>query len=225
MPLAHSLKSLPFFSGLDERSLKKILSIGTELNFKRGETIFEENAQLAGLYILKKGRVKIYKLSPEGKEQTLHMVEEGETFAGAPIFLRQARYPAFAQAAEPSSVLLIPKCLLHALIKENPDVALKILESFSIYLDALVSLVDDLSLKDVSRRLAKFLLELAKDKGRPSDGSIEITAKLTKQDIASQLGTVREVISRTLSQFQAKRLIKVSGKSIIITNKAKLASL
>lgn len=224
-PVLHSLKSLPFFSGLEEKVLKKIMSIGRELNFEKGAIIFMENVPLEGLHILKKGLVKIYKLSKEGREQILHIVNEGETFAGAPIFLHQAKYPAFAQALEPSSIVLISRDLLFGLIRKNPDISLKVLESFSNYLNALVSLVDDLSLKDVSRRLARFLLDLAKTKGKPTRRGIVIDTKLTKQDIASQLGTVREVISRTLSRFQAKGLINLQGKFIIITNEAKLASL
>ena len=180
---------------------------------------------MEGFYILKAGLVKIYKLSPEGKEQILHLVNEGETFAGAPIFLKQPHYPAFAQTLEESKAILIPKQALFRLIETNPNIALKILESFSTYLNNLVELVESLSLKDVSRRLAAFLLDLAKKKGQSHPQGILIPLKLTKQEIASRLGTVREVVSRTLSQFQAKGLIKLSGKSIIILKEAKLRSL
>lgn len=205
--------------------IKRIMSLAARMDFKKGATIFMEGAPLKGLYILEKGLVKIYKLSSEGREQVLHIVREGETFAGAPIFLRKATCPAFAQAIESSTVILIPKDSLLGLIKKNPDIAIKILESFSGYLNDLVSLVDDLSLKDVSHRLARFLLELAKSKGVSAKKGVLIETGFTKQDIAAQVGTVREVISRTLSQFQAKGLIKVEGKAITILNRAGLESL
>jgi CRP/FNR family transcriptional regulator len=165
---------------------------------------------------LQSGLVKIYKLSEDGKEQVLHMVREGETFAGAPIFLHQAKYPASAAAMKPSEVILIPKESLYKTIRENPNIALKILESFAGYLDKLVSLVDDLSLKAVSKRLAMFLFSLAKAKGRKTSDGIVIEKTPTKQDIAARLGTVREVVSRNLSYFQKEGLIKIDNKTIII---------
>jgi CRP/FNR family transcriptional regulator len=212
-----SLKSLPFFSGLSHDDLALILKTGTEINFNAQETIFLENTFLKGLYILEKGRVKIYKLSSDGKEQILHYVNDGETFAGAPIFLKEAKYPASAEAVIKSKLLLITKDSLLKLIKENSNFAMKILESFSNYLIKLVSLVDDLSLKDVSKRLAKYLVDLADNNG--------VISTPTKHNIASELGTVREVISRTLSQFQKNKLIQINGKKIIILNHQKLKEL
>lgn len=212
--LSRSLKDLPFFAGLGDRELDEIASIGIDKKYEKGETIFCEAEPVRGLFILKEGLVKIYKLSPEGKEQILHFVYPGETFAGAPIFLKKAHYPASAECEEDSTVIMIPRENLFGLIKTNSAFALKILESFSMYLNDLVSLVEDLSLKDVAKRLAKFLLE-----------TNLIDTNLTKTEIASRLGTVREVISRTLSMFQSKGLIKLRGKTILITDKSRLSKL
>lgn len=219
-----ALKDLPFFSGLGDRELSQIASIGIDKEYEKGDTIFCEAESLRGLFILKEGLVKIYKLSPEGKEQILHFVYPGETFAGAPIFLKKAHYPASAECEENSTVVMIPREDLFGLIKTNSAFALKVLESFSMYLNDLVSLVEDLSLRDVAKRLAKFLLELAQ-KGKATNEGLLIETNLTKTEIASRLGTVREVVSRTLSMFQAKGLIKLKGKTILIVDKSRLSKL
>jgi CRP/FNR family transcriptional regulator len=220
--LASSLRNLPFFSGLEDGDLRDVFSLGKEKTFSKGDIVFSEGDPAAAIYIVKEGRVKVYKLSPEGKEQILHFVGSGETFGGAPIFRSKGGYPAFAECMSDCRLIAIPRESLRKLISENPQIALKILESFSNYLNVLVSLVEDLSLRDVPRRLARFLLGLAIERGKPVSQGILIDTKLTKEEIASRLGTVREVVSRTLSQFQAKGLIKTDGKSIIILSREKL---
>jgi len=215
--MQESLKKLPFFFGLENKDLKLILSAGKELKVEKGEIVFSEGDLCNGIYIVKKGEIKLYKLSEKGKEHILHFVSDGDIFGGAPVFLENGRYPAFAEATKDSTVIFISKSLLLKIVAENPNITFKVLHSFSKYLDLLVEKVGQLSLMDVSKRLVQFLLKMADEKGTDI-----IELKLSQQDIASKLGTVREVISRALRQLQKKNLIKIQGKKISIVSKRKL---
>ena len=214
--MEESLKALPFFSGLENKDLKAILYVGKELKIDKGEIVFSEGELCRGIYIVKKGELKLYKLSEEGKEYILHFVNDGEIFGGAPIFLEDGKYPAYAEAKKDSIVIFISKSGLLRILAENSNITFKVLHTFSKYLDLLVEKIGQLSLMDVSKRLAQFLLKLANEN---KTNIIEL--KLSQQDIASKLGTVREVISRALKQLQKKNLIKIQGKKISILFKEK----
>lgn len=220
-----NLKFLPFFSGLDKRHLNKILSFCREKNFKKGQLIFAEGEPCEGLYVVLEGEVRIYKLSPEGRELILHVAREGEPFGGVPIFLDNPKNPAFAECKNDAKVLFIPRQSLTDLISKDSKFALKILSSFADYLNSLVALIEDLSLKDVNRRLAKHILELADKRGVRTDKGTSIELEISKEELSHRLGTVREVLSRAFSQLRAKRLIRVEGKTIFIVNKEKLSKI
>lgn len=220
-----NLKTLPFFSGLNKAHLNKILSISREENFKKGHIIFAEGEPCKGMYIVLKGEVKIYKISPEGRELILRMVAEGEPFGGVPIFLENPKNPAFAECEKNTKVLLVPRHDLLGLISKNSEFALKVLSSFAAYLNSLVNLIEDLSLKDVHKRLAKYLLELAEKKGVETKRGTMVELGISKEKLSHRLGTVREVISRAFSQLQSKRIIRMEGKTVLILDREKLAKL
>lgn len=220
-----SLKALPFFSGLDKKHINKILSICKEESFKKGNIIFAEGEPCKGMYVVLKGEIKIYKISPEGRELVLHMVAEGEPFGGVPIFLENPKNPAFAECEKNTKVLLIPRQSLLDLISKDSEFALKVLSSFAGYLNSLVNLIEDLSLKDVNKRLAKYILGLVKKKSIETKKGIQVELEASKEKLSHRLGTVREVISRAFSQLQSKRIIRIEGKTVLILDREKLAKL
>ena len=208
--LTDKLKQIPFFSGMSEPDLEKIRKIVYEKTFSGNTTIFSENEEAEGFYFVESGRVKIFKLSPEGKEHVLHICESGEMFAEAAMFAGKV-YPAYAEALEKSHLLFIPKKGFLYLITKYPDISIKMLGTLSIKLRRFASMIEDLSLKEVSARLAKYIL----------DQSVRLKSKsfkldLKKTDLALKLGTVSETLSRTLRKLKEKEIIQIDKNHIQI---------
>jgi CRP/FNR family transcriptional regulator len=208
------LKSVPLFSGLNSMDLERVSRLVIRRKVKKGQVIISENQALDGFYIVLSGQVKVYKLSPDGKEQIIHIIYPGESFAEAAAFT-DGRSPANAQAMVESEVFFIFKNDIVRLVKDNPQLSLNMLASMSRYLRHMVSVIDELSLKEVPARLAKYLLDLS-----VTGKTKEIKLPTTKQELASRLGTVSEVLSRAFSKLKSKRIIKAEGgNKITIINK------
>ena len=209
-----ALKSLPYFHVLDDDELAALARRMIERAFQRGETIFLEDEPCQGLYILRTGAVRIYKLSPEGREQILRAMHAGESFNEVAVFDGGAN-PANVAALEPTSVWILPGAAVIDLIRRRPDVAMAIIQNLGARLRHLVGLVEDLSLRQVSARVAKLLLAIASGE-EPT---------MTQAEMAARLGTVREIVSRSLKQLEARGLIRVERKRVAILNRAELERL
>lgn len=210
------LKSVPLFSGLNGMDLERVSRLVIRRKFNKNEAIISENQPLDGFYIVLEGKVKVYKLSHGGKEQIIHIIYPGESFAEAAAFTN-GRSPASAQAMVDSEVFFIFKNDIIRLVKENPQLSLNMLASMARYLRHMVSIIDELSLKEVPARLAKYLLDLSA-LGRNK----EIKLPTSKQELASRLGTVSEVLSRSFSKLKSKKVVGIKGNKITILNKTKL---
>jgi CRP/FNR family transcriptional regulator len=192
----------------------------TEQGFRKGEIIFSEGEEADGFYVTVKGRVKVYKLSAEGKEQILHIFGPGEPFGEVPVFTGQ-RFPAHAEAMEESRIFFFPKESFVDLVRRNPSLALNMLGVLSKRLRRFTALIDDLSLKEVPGRLAAYLLYLTTKKGESS----EIELSITKAQLASLLGTIPETLSRILGKMTAQGLIETDGRVIRILDRESLREL
>jgi CRP/FNR family transcriptional regulator len=153
------------------------------------------------------GRVKIFKLSPEGKEQILHLFGPGEPFGEAPVFAGQ-HFPAYAEAIEESRVLFFPRDSFVDMIKNNPSLALNMLAVISRRLRKFTMLVEELSLKEVPGRLATYLLLYL---GKRGDEDDELVLDISKSQLASLLGTIPETLSRILAKMIRAGLIHSDG--------------
>ncbi len=213
-----ALKRCPLFSGLDDGDLSELESISASKTYPKGTLIFSDDEEAKGFFVVLSGRVKVYKLSPEGKEQILHIIAPGETFAEAALFAGST-YPAFAESLAQTRVLYFSKESFLNFIRENPQISLNMIASLSQWLRKFVSLVEELSLKDVSARLSKYLLDLSSHSGRCSESGIEFELDINKGQLASQLGTISETLSRALRKLRDRRIIKVEGKKITILQK------
>ncbi|MFB0507318.1 MAG: Crp/Fnr family transcriptional regulator [Thermodesulfobacteriota bacterium] len=211
-------KKSPLFSGLDEREITELEAISTSKRYPKGALIFSEDEEAKGFCVVISGKVKIYKLSPEGKEQILHIISPGETFAEAALF-GDSTYPAFAESLVETRVLYFPKESFVNLIRKNPQISLNMIASLSHWLRKFVTLVEELSLKDVSARLSKYLIDLSTQSGRSSDRGIEFELDINKGQLASQLGTISETLSRALRKLRDRKIIEVEGKKITILQK------
>ena len=184
-------------------------------HFGRGETLFSEGDQCHGLFVVATGRIRIFKLSPSGREQVLAVEGPGSSFAELPVF-DGGSYPASASAVEDTEVLFISRRDFQNYCREHPEVALKVLAVVGSRLRRLVGIIEDLSFTTVRQRLISLLLRLAEGSGIATEQGVRVELTTTHQDLAAELGTVRELVSRNLSRLQAEGLLEVDGRTIIV---------
>jgi CRP/FNR family transcriptional regulator, dissimilatory nitrate respiration regulator len=209
--ITKQISSIPLFDGLPPEQVEDLALIVTEQVFRKGETIFSEGEEGTGFYVGVSGRIKVYKLSPEGKEQILHLFGPGEPFGEVPVFAGQ-RFPANAIAMEESRILFFPRTAFVGLIKRTPELALNMLAVLSLRLRRFARLIEDLSLKEVPGRLAAYLLYLQEmEKGRK-----DLELDVSKGQLASMLGTIPETLSRILGKMNKGGLIESEGPRIRI---------
>jgi CRP-like cAMP-binding protein len=214
------IAAIPLFSGLAEEQVQELAAIVLEQTFGRGQTIFMEGDEGSGFYVVKTGKVKIFKLSPDGKEQILHIFGPGEPFAEVPVFAGQ-RFPANAEALEDSRLFFFPRAGFLDLIRRHPSLALNMLAVLSRRLRQLAGLVEDLSLKEVPARLAAYILyQSERQQGVP-----EFELDIAKGQLASLLGTIPETLSRILAKMVKEGFIESTGPRIKILGKAGLQEL
>lgn len=211
------LRRCPLFAGLKERDLQKIKTIALPRQLRKREILFSDGEEARGFYVILSGKVKLYKISPEGKEQILHVVSAPDAFAEAALFL-EGSYPAFAEALNDSQLLFFPKRHFIQLIEKNPQLSINIIVSLSQYLKRFASLIEELSLKEVSSRIAKYLLDLSLKSSKEGKSPREIELDLSKTQLASKLGTISETLSRTLAKMKARGIIEVKQNRIRILN-------
>lgn len=213
--LADFLRSVPYFTGLSAEEIDQIGDQVLERSFAKGKVLFLEGGPCQGLYLVKSGRIRVFKSSPEGREQVLLIAGAGDSFNDVPVF-DGGPNPASASALEPSTVYLIPKETLLSLIADRPA-ALAIINLLAARLRHLTLVVEDLSFRSVLSRLAKTLLDLAVVERGPSP-----IPRLTQDEMAARVGSVRDVIGRALKALEKTGAIKINGQRILVTDSEKL---
>ena len=206
MKLTDQIAAIPLFQGFSRGEYEDLAMIVVDQVIRKGQTIFEEGDEGEGFYVVVSGRVKVFKLSPDGKEQILHIFGAGEPFGEAAVFAGE-KFPANAEALEESRVFFFPRLAFVELIGKNPSLALNMLAVLSRRLRKLASLVEDLSLKEVPGRLAAYLLYLSEVK----KGGVEVQLDVSKNQLASLLGTIPETLSRILAKLSREGFIKSNG--------------
>ncbi len=205
------ISNTPLFEGLPQSQLEKIEKIAVQKDLKKGALIFSEGDEGNGFYIVAQGRVKIYKVSLEGKEQILHFFGRGEPFGEVPVFTGSV-FPANAQTIEKCSLIFFPRDAFIQFISENIPVVLNMLGVLSMRLRQFTVQIENLSLKEVPGRLAGYLLLLSEE--QQSEDIIQLN--ISKGQLASLLGTIPETLSRIFSKMNDSGLIEVEGRSIKI---------
>lgn len=221
--IADTLRRVPIFSGLNDAQLEFLVTRTVERKVGSDELLFSEGDPCEGLYVVQTGNVRIFKSAASGREQVLAIEGSGSSIAELPVF-DGGNYPASAQAIRESTVLFVSKQAFQSLCLQHPEVALKVLKVVGARLRRLVRIIEELSFTTVRHRLIALLLRLAKTEGKRSALGIAFTLNANNQEIAAQLGTVRELVSRNLSRLQSEGLITMDGRSISIPKPDKLAS-
>ncbi len=218
------LRRCPLFAGLNDENLKRIRAIALLRQVKKREILFSDGEETKGFYAILSGKVKLYKVSPEGKEQILHVVSAPDAFAEAALFL-EGTYPAFAEALSDSQLLFFPKRDFIQLIERNPQLSINMIVTLSHYLKRFALLIEELSLKEVSSRIAKYLMDLSLKLMKEGKNPKEVELDLSKTQLALRLGTISETLSRTLAKMKVKGMIDVKGNKVLILNREALEEL
>jgi len=205
------MRSISLFQGLSSSACTALGGIARQRAFRKGEAIFEEGESGHGFFVVTEGRVKIYKLSADGKEQILHIFGAGEPFGEVPVFTGR-HFPAHAMALEAAATLYFPRDDFITLISSYPAVALNMMAVLSRRLHTFTDLIENLSLKEVPGRLAAFLLYQSEH-----DAELDtIRLDISKAQLASILGTIPETLSRIMARMVQAGLIQLQGKREIV---------
>lgn len=210
---------IPLFKGLRREQLDEVVNSMADQTFDRGQTVLSEGDAAEGFFVLVHGKVKIFKLSTEGKEQILHFVGPGESFGEVPMF-SGGRFPANAETIERSRIFFFPRSAFLDLIGTDPTLAMNMLAELSKRLRQMTRLVEELSLKEVPGRLAAYILYLSIE-----NESNEVGLDITKGQLASLLGTIPETLSRILGKMSAQEVISVHGRKLKILDRTSLEDL
>jgi len=204
--------------------LKSLAARTNRKLFSAGELLFSEGEPCNGLHIIAQGKVRIFKTSMSGREQVLAVNVPGESVAELPVFDGGA-FPASAVAIEDAEIAFISRRDFQAYCMEHPEVALKVLQVVGGRLRRLVGIIEELSFTTIRQRLIAALLKLAQEEGKKSELGIEFQLPATHQELAHQLGTVRELVSRNLMRLQAEGLVDVNARRITVKDMAGLRAL
>jgi len=224
MDLVSVLEKAALLSSLTQAELKQLAMRTVYKSYAAGELLFSEGDPCHGLQILARGRVRIFKASAGGREQVLAINQPGESVAELPVF-DGGVYPASASAIEEVAVAFISRRNFQDYCMEHPGVALKVLAVVGGRLRRLVGIIEELSFTTIRQRLIAALLRLAESDGKQTERGIEFLLPASHQELANQLGTVRELISRNLTRLQAEGLLEVDARQIVVKDKSGLSAL
>ena len=215
LTLGQTLAKVPIFSGLTENELAFLAQRAVPRRYSAGEIVFGEGEPCLGMYVVESGQIRIFKRSSGGREHVLSVDGPGSSVAELPVF-DGGNYPASAAAVDDATLLFVSKQDFHALCLAHPQVALKVLRVVGARLRRLVGIIEELSFTTVRHRLASFLLKLAQREGKRTAQGIQLALPSSNQELASQIGTVRELVSRNLSRLQAEGVLQLDGRHVLI---------
>jgi CRP/FNR family transcriptional regulator len=210
------LPGISLFSGLDESEIASITQLVIERRYAAAEMLFWEGEPCAGMFLIVKGTVRIFKTSQSGREMVIGLESAPSSVAELPLF-DGGPYPASVRAATDVVTYFINKEDFYRLCRAHPAITLKILAKVGARLRHLVATIESITFGSVTARLARLLLDMSRESGRD-----EFPLGATHQELAFRLGTVREVVSRNLMRFRADGLVRVEGQELAILDRVGL---
>ncbi len=216
-----ALRRTALFGELNETELRALAERAVERKLARDEILFVAGDEACGLFVVVSGSLRAFREGVDGREQVIHVERAGATIAELPVF-DDKPYPSTVAAEEETVVLYLDKSDVKSLCLKHPQIALAALKLLAGRLRRCAELVEALSLREVDQRLARWLLSEARARGCRTPSGIEVTLVLTNQQIAAQIGSVREVVSRALSRLQHNGLIAIDGRRITVGDEKSL---
>jgi CRP-like cAMP-binding protein len=218
------LKYVPIFSDLDNETLEKISKLGIRKSFKKDSVVLFEHETGAALFVIIEGKVKVSRVSDDGKEVILTILSDSDFFGEMAILDGLSR-SANVTAMEDSELFIIQRSEFLELLQNHPEVSIALLQELTQRLRAADMKIKSLSLKDAEGKVATVILQLADDIGKIRQGTVEIDKLPFQHDLANMAGTSRETISRTLHTFAKKGLVELDGSKLRIMNYEKFKEL
>jgi CRP/FNR family transcriptional regulator len=215
------LRNTPVLSGLSDDELDELVPLVVKRRLKEDTVVFHEGDPASAFYLVKQGRVKIYKVAADGREQVLSILGDGQIFGDVPVF-DGGPYPATAATMADTEIYQIKREDFEDFVRRHPEVALKLLRVLGQRLRQSMALIRDLSFKQVPHRLAGLLLRLGRDYGSKTDSGTLIDMKLSRQEIAEIVGTSRETVTRELKKMESAGMLQLKGRKIIIADEEML---
>lgn len=216
----HRLAGFSFFDELSPDGRRRLLASLQVMQIESGTGLLDEGAFCQALLLVESGSIRVFKVSPAGREITLYQVEPGESCVlGTSCVVNDLRYPAHAVSSQPTSALAVPAAIFRELYETEPAVRAFVMNLFSRRLAALMLLVEEVAFRRMDARLAAFLVE----KSSVSSG-ISRPVEMSHEAIASHLGTAREVVSRVLQQFADEGLVRLERKKVILLRVRELSA-
>ncbi|MFZ9001551.1 MAG: Crp/Fnr family transcriptional regulator [Bacteriovoracaceae bacterium] len=209
------------FCNLSGPDLAELSDHKVENTYKKGQNLFIEGNPTYGLYCISKGNIKISRMGENGKESIVRIATDGDVIGHRSIF-SESNFSATATAMEDTHVCFLDKKYIVDLVREKPEVASRLIEKLSRDLGASERKVASFSSKNVREKLAELLLLLQESHGHKEENRTKIDLKLTREEMASLIGTATETLIRVLSEFKEDDLIEQSGKSLFIKNNDEL---
>lgn len=207
-----ALQVNPYFDQMDEQSLLVLAEIVSLREFERGEPLFFEDDPCAGLHILKRGCVKLHRLSPQGRQYIVRLCQEGDTFNEVAVFDGKGN-PVNAEAIEPSHTWVVePECI-RSMLAGQPEFAQKVINNLGSNLRMLVRTASEMAFYQVTHRLARLISQVP-----GGDPASESSLRLTQEQMAARLGTVREVVARSLRELERSGAIRTVNRRITIAD-------
>jgi CRP/FNR family transcriptional regulator len=221
--LISTLRRVPLFTELSNQELGAITERVTRRRYEQGSIVFSEGDACRELLIVEEGSVKLFKSAANGREQLMGIERTGNTLAEVPVF-DNGRYTVTALAIEPCVLLRLDAEHFRKVCVQQPEVAVKVIKVLGHRLRHLDGLVEELSFSTVRGRLIAHLLRLAEESGKRNGISVELELKENNEELATRLGTVRELISRNLGRLHGDGLIEMRRRAVRIPDMQKLES-
>jgi CRP/FNR family transcriptional regulator len=207
-PDIHDVRAIKYFETLSDAEAVRLSYEWAVRTYAAREFVIREGEPAQGFYLMRQGKARILRTGPDGREQAFRITTTGDTFGEVPVIDRQPS-PASVQTLEPSEVVLIPSDSFVRAIRSHPDVAIRVLVHVARRLRSFTELVEQISLQTVQSRLARYIYQLAREEGQVRNRSIVVPRQITQQDLASIVGSVREVVSRTLKAMEEEGILTV----------------
>jgi CRP-like cAMP-binding protein len=211
------LKYVPIFSDLNDATIEQISKIGVRKSFKKDSVVMFEHETGSALFVIVEGKVKISRVSEDGREVILSILNDSDFFGEMAILDGFAR-SANVTAMEDSEIYIIQRNDFIALLQDHPEISIALLNELTQRLRAADLKIKSLSLKDAEGKVASVILQLADDIGKIKNGAVEIEKLPLQHDLANMAGTSRETISRTFHSLVKKGLIELKGSKLRILN-------
>lgn len=217
------LKRTELFRGLDDEVLELLAGRAVEKRLDRGEVLFLAGEPAAGLFVLAEGSVRAFRTGMDGREQVIHVERAVTTVAEVPVF-DGGNYPSTVAAEEPSRLYFIRKDDIRSASMRHPELALTAAKLLAARLRRCAELVESLSLREVGQRVAKHFLDEAAARGVKTPAGVRFDLKLTHNQLAARVGTVREVVTRAINRLQTQGLVETDGKKVTIPDPPALSA-